>query len=552
MRKERFFPVLTALLALIALILYAYKVSLLGPSTDFSVYYRAAERLKGLRFDSIYTLLDGPCPFRYAPFFLPFFRPLAELSFERAQLAWFFIQFFCFLWGFVFLHRTLKLIAKAKQPYKTPLWITCASALFVLRFCLDCFTIGQVSSLMFFGLGVSLWAWTSERLILAGATLLIPSAFKIGPGISFLMFFGIPGSRKLRPFLGALGGVAFFLAIFGIMLVLLEAPAGTGTELWRGWINIVTQAPNYFDSAHYGSQSILSFLLRLSKQGALTQDLAFSLHHGAALFITGFLFWFWISRSPRNHLGRAFFFSLGMFPYNWLMPETFKNALTVMAFPVALLLTASTHHEYKHKRALRNWSYFALVFGTLSLSLAGKDIVGDTLFFGLQNRSVPLFATFFLGLANLGWAFFLSTPRSSNLSTLYITKHFSKYFSKNDAQPLKLTIIVLKPCFPNRVVSPFFLKSYLDLLQEKLIADLGADFELLLAPYGADATQDFREAMAENIFRAKGRHVALCESSNRLSQSFLSEPITRLISPRPLLGKNSFALHAKRPRLSLS
>ncbi|MGK5090083.1 ChbG/HpnK family deacetylase [Bdellovibrionota bacterium FG-2] len=504
MRKERILIALTAALGLIALVLYAYKVSLLGPSTDFSVYYRAAERLKGFRFNEIYTLLDGPCPFRYAPFFLPFFRPLAELTFERAQLAWFFVQFFCFLWAFVFLHRTLKLIAKTEQPYKTPLWITCAAALFVLRFCLDCFMIGQVSSVILCALSVSLWAWTSQRLSLAGMALAVPAAFKIGPGILFFLFFGIPGSRKLRPIWGALSGLLFLMAVFWAMLLLLDAPSGTGLSLWRGWFQIVREDSNYFDSSHYGSQSILSFLLRFAKAGFMTSNLAHTLHLVAGVVVSVATALFWFIRSPRNVLGRALFFSFGVFPYSWLMPETFKYSLTVLAFPAALLLMACTQEEYQPQKALRRFSLFALGFGVLTLSLAGKDIVGDTLFFGLQNASIPLLATLFLGAANLMWAHLLSTPRREQSPH----QSFSKYLASAPPKtPLKFSLVVLRPCFPNRSVSSFFMKTYLESLQTELRHCLGEDFEILVANYGP--VDSFHTALAQCVFSARGKNIGL-------------------------------------------
>ena len=64
---------LSAVLALITLPLYALKVAEKTDYTDFSVYYRAALRMKLGQWTQIYTLQDGASPFRYSPIFLPFF-----------------------------------------------------------------------------------------------------------------------------------------------------------------------------------------------------------------------------------------------------------------------------------------------------------------------------------------------------------------------------------------------------------------------------------------------------------------------------------------------
>ena len=63
------------LLALITLPLYALKVAEKTDYTDFSVYYRAALRMKLGNWNQIYSLQDGASPFRYSPIFLPFFGP---------------------------------------------------------------------------------------------------------------------------------------------------------------------------------------------------------------------------------------------------------------------------------------------------------------------------------------------------------------------------------------------------------------------------------------------------------------------------------------------
>ena len=135
---------LTALLVLIALPLYAFKVGHKTDYTDFEVYYRAAMRSKQGLWDQVYNLHDGASPFRYAPPLLILFRPFAEFTYTQAKQAWYYLQFIWFTLGFYFIYRSVRLTRVGR--IKGSLWITCAAVLFTLRFCLDCFTIGQVSS----------------------------------------------------------------------------------------------------------------------------------------------------------------------------------------------------------------------------------------------------------------------------------------------------------------------------------------------------------------------------------------------------------------------
>ena len=103
--------IVTFLLLLIVLPLYFFKVHQSNVDcTDFSVYYRSAQRAKSQNWAEIYSLKDGACPYRYAPPLIPLFRPLAELSPKQGQLLWYLVQYFCFGFGFFFIYKTGSII----------------------------------------------------------------------------------------------------------------------------------------------------------------------------------------------------------------------------------------------------------------------------------------------------------------------------------------------------------------------------------------------------------------------------------------------------------
>jgi hypothetical protein len=188
--RANFLMGLASLLALIVLPLYAFKVSVKADYTDFDVYFRAALRAKHQAWNQIYNLGDGASPFRYAPPLLILLRPLAELTKPHAQLFWYFMQFTAFALGFALLARALRRILP--RGSREGGWILAVSLLFILRFCLDCFTIGQTSSLLFLSFCGGFYAYVSGRAGWLGFSLFWPAFFKIGPGF----LFGLPAASS--------------------------------------------------------------------------------------------------------------------------------------------------------------------------------------------------------------------------------------------------------------------------------------------------------------------------------------------------------------------
>jgi predicted glycoside hydrolase/deacetylase ChbG (UPF0249 family) len=478
---------LACLLVCVAIPLYALKVAHKQDYTDFEVYYRAAKRVQAGFWDQVYNLSDGASPFRYAPPLLPFFRPFAWLPIEQARMAWYFLQVGWFAAGFYCLYRALGLTraghGRASGPQKgapalprLSLAITAAALLFILRFCLDCFTIGQVSSLLFVGYAAALWAWMASRPGLAGSALLAPSVFKIGPGFLFSLFAIAPKRRERER---AIAIPLLWIALATFFLRVWCGSFDVFRSLWSGWLEIVANDSVYYDASHYGSQSIKSAILRAANSGWLTSGEAQALYLSVTILGCAAILGFWLIRRPRGPLGRGAFFALGVFPYLWFMPETFKYSLTTLAIPVALLLAEQSDPRRRASRL----TWIALAFGALTLSAAGLDIVGARLFFGLQRASVPLMATLLLGLATLRQALRHSAqaPLLANRST----RELAPWAASPRTEPsLELSMLVPVPMQSVGTPPPSWLAELVHKQRAALERICPGRFEILLIPYG--------------------------------------------------------------------
>lgn len=377
---------LAVLLAVITVPLYGLKVFRKGDYTDFSVYYRAAERMAASTWDEVYTLADGASPFRYAPLTLPLFRPWAELPPETARTLWYGFQVLFFVAGFACLRATLRRV-RAPDPTLT----VALTFLFTLRLLLDTFTIGQVSSLIFLCFAAALLAWVWGRPRGAALWLLPPAILKIGPGVAFGALLAARPRRVWRAATTTFAALAVWTAAAHLWIL---SAGGYPGRLWPAWVGIVRADSDYYDASHYGSQSIQSALLRFAKTGWLTDAEVSGAWLAAAALILGASLFLWCFRRPRSARGRALSAAWCVFPYVWLMPETFKYTLTLLALPIALLLAELARGERRFRLAKS-----ALVATAIFISLAGKDVIGDTLFFGIQRASLPLVATLLLGSA---------------------------------------------------------------------------------------------------------------------------------------------------------
>ncbi len=551
----------TLLLILIILPLYAYKVIQKQDYTDFSVYYQAAVRAKNLNWNDIYNLKDGASPFRYAPPILFMLRPLAEFSHSQAQILWYFLQVVGFSLGFFWIYRSLLLFQGAQNRHLRALSITCLTILFILRFCLDSFTIGQSSSLLFLGFCFAFHAWIKRRPIRTVLGLMIPTGFKIGPGFLLGLFLTEKSqqrNRAIQTFIfSILSLICFTCACIRIQLGSWRAAWALSSQLWKNWGEIVVNDSVYYDASHYGSQSFKSFLLRGVHWGWLSPSEGDLTYFVLAITVCIGIAGFWFLRRPRGFYGRALFFALGLFAYLWLMPETFKYSLTPLAIPVALLFSSP-----QKTRLCR----FSLTLGALTLSLAGKDIVGDFLFFGNQIYSLPLAATLFLAGSILQLALKNSTPSRAGLFLRGITN-----LDQNKLGPWKgvpqeqrsLEISLLIPVVENPKELQLFRKTLSDSV-EFLKSQVGNSYEVIvIAPSDfkidsppirivqVEGPQGRGAALRAGFLQCQGKKILIANPQNPFKTESYLKALMHLNSGYDLIRRKS-RLNALFDTLALS
>lgn len=398
-------------LAAIALPLYGYKVWLKTDYTDFSVYYRAGARWLAHTYSEIYSLADGTSPMRYAPIFLPFFSLFAHFERSEAQVAWYVLQFFSFAWGLWILRKTLRI---SGAPSQQASFAVAVAFLMTLRPILDSFTIGQISGFMFLAFAAALWGFVRKRPWILALGSLFPAWLKIGPGILLFLSIGVRDPRR--------GWIKTALPLVILSLLAAAIPWLTrqdlwnwqsSTQLWGGWIEMIRKDSEYYDSSHYGSQSLNSVLLRLTQQGLLNPHQSDILRWALSITLIVGLLMFWWTHRPRNGLARTLFFSQGLLTVMLLMPETFKYSLTPIAIPLAAFWVARSTQSRLSPLA---WISLALTF--LFISIPGKDLVGDWIFFSIQRLNLP-----FVAIATLFAAVSREAYLRSHLSTLGAALH---------------------------------------------------------------------------------------------------------------------------------
>ncbi len=457
---------LTIALALAVIPIYGLKIARKRDYSDFDVYYKASERMGRGDWNHVYDLkTDGSNPFRYAPLTLPLFKPLVMLPHRESRVVWFAFQYLCYGFGFFFLFRAVRRVNREAA------WITCAALLFVLRFCLDSFTIGQVSGLMFLGFAVALDSWLSRRGRLTGVFLLLPVALKLAPGMLFALFSTSRGPVRRR-MLAWTGGTIAAVLVAGAAL---WEGALLNPAIWREWVATVVKDSVYFDASHYGSQSIRSAFLRLAKQGWIPPSQAGISAGWVCVLISTAILALWACRRPLTSRARGLFFSLGILAYLWSLPETFKYSMPFLAFPVSFLLAGK----------LDTWDRATLGLATLTLSLAGLDLVGKTVFFGLQKASVPLLATLALGASVTRHALRESRPSGWLRRLRGSFSHIGNWERFPRTEPsLRLSALIPLPLDRQVVLDGPRLQHTLDGLLRHLRASYPGAFELLVVPYG--------------------------------------------------------------------
>ncbi|MEK6705720.1 MAG: ChbG/HpnK family deacetylase [Bdellovibrionota bacterium] len=498
------------LLAAAALPVYTIKTTGTGTNTDFEVYYRAAQRIAVSDWNTIYTLTDGASPFRYAPPLLPLFAPLKKFDFHTARLVWFYLQFIFFAGGFFFIFKSAKLLCRKNNLH--PLVITCLTMLFVYRFCLDTFMIGQVSGLLFLGLSMALYGWLAYRPATAGLGLFFPAAFKLGPGLAYLLILSNKRFRA-RAFFAPL----ILFAVLNAVLLFMSGSWQIFKMLWASWANIVTNDSLYYDASHYGSQSLKSALLRLANIWPDLRGIFMGTYQISAVLGCLAILLLWLGRRPRSRSARALFFSISIFAYLWFMPETFKYNLTALALPITILLALPNRGIATN---------IILFLGFITLSASGKDIVGDLIFFTSQRVSLPLLTITGLGLVTFMHLWKRSKTTYLVSSLIHMGKLGSSLGTRGlgpwhimPARKAELAASVIIT-FPADKAASQVILSFTEEAKAALKKLFGESYEIITAP---STNKGRATALREAFLISRGEKIFVCDAANPINPIFFSQ-----------------------------
>lgn len=367
------------------------RVWMLDGYSDFDVFYKASERLNSGAWSEIYTQTDGIGLFRYSPFMFPLFWPLTWLPHVVAREIWFIFQLVCLAGGMGFLSR----ISRTLYPGTKGSTILALAFLGSLRFIWDSILIGQVSGLMFFGLSAGLYGWTQNQATLSAAGLFIPTTLKIAPGLQYLLLL-FQDIRFLRRMFVPTAALAIG-SLLGVWILSGSLPQVTEllTTWWRVLTTVIeTDSPTsrYLFYGHYGSQTLNSAFIRLLPRFGVDAEWAKILWIIFSVPIGVLTLWIWINGKFRTTEAKGLAYSLGILTHFLIIPFTFKYTLVFLMIPLFWMIP-----HWRSSRFLRG----SLVFCALTLSLPGKDYVPDSLFFGMQEWSLPTLAILLLWISAL-------------------------------------------------------------------------------------------------------------------------------------------------------
>jgi predicted glycoside hydrolase/deacetylase ChbG (UPF0249 family) len=423
----------------------------------------------------------------------------------------------------------------------------------ILRLCLDSFTIGQVASLMFLGFSIALYGWITRNPLWTILGLLPPTFLKVGPGFLLGVFLAERNSKRYQAAKIALFGTLIFVLIS----LMIPLPWPSIQTLWSQWLMIIQNDSNYYDSSHYGSQSIHSFLLRSVKSGSLSPSGTASLELLFRITLCGLVSFLWSFRRATSNHGRGLFFSLGLFIYMLLMPETFKYSLTPLAIPLVLLWISQPR-----KRWLKIAVSLSLFISACTISLAGKDLLSESIFFGLQTHSIPLLAVFLLGLctAAVAWEESMSSPLARQLTlALWTPKEEFPLWTKSPqsirskGDPVALSLLIPVTLGPGYFSDSAKIIQTLETWHQQLNQELsGRNFETIVIFWGtrisrihpivqalekarlnctqvliADHATGASSALRVGFLESRGEHLLVSHLEQPIDPVFLSEWISR-------------------------
>ncbi|MBM3298072.1 MAG: DUF2029 domain-containing protein, partial [Candidatus Aminicenantes bacterium] len=348
----------------------------LSQMIDFTVNYKAAERLYAG--ETLYPgpEVDGHYEFKYPPLAAFLYLPLAALPLDTAKSVWALIVLSA---SAASIWLSLRLVRTGSA---SPLWTAVVPGLILSRFFLRELELGQVNSLvaLLLLLSVSLFAGPSVRASSetrqwsAGAVWGLATALKVTPLI-FLPYFLL--KKKWRALTAGLG----VLAAGYVLPAAFYGFAGNGL-VHKEWIATLSRSTPHL----FSSQDNVSLLAAAFK---LTGRLPLSL-------------WIWCLATASLGLVLLLFIARGK---NVPRPEILESGTMMLFIPLIsplgwdytfLLSLPSLTLCFKHFHSLPRAGRFVLAANALLISLTLYDLLGRRLYAGFMSLS--LLSLFFLVL----------------------------------------------------------------------------------------------------------------------------------------------------------
>ena len=346
---------------------------------DFAVYYLTSQRVVAQDWAHIYTRDDGTMPFRYAPYMIPTISWLSFLEMVTAKKTWMIIQSLFYLFGYLYLYKSLRILKIEK-----PLFILALTFILTSKYYIDSIFCGQISGIMFYFFSMGLFYWLREETGLGTFSQFFPTTLKIVPGIVLIQNF--VAAKNVKKCLQIVGFSTLFFAISNLLFLLwLKSKSISGSifdlfiKLWKGWAEIVMADGQYVDSTTNKSQSLNSFILRtfgVNETSAMIWKISFVII--LLIFILN-----WAKTNPKKPIIKAYSYALSILGFIILMPQAFPYTLSNLALPLSLVLCTLTKDSSRfHKTVIAAFVLF--------LTIPCADIIGYERAQWVLKHSFPL------------------------------------------------------------------------------------------------------------------------------------------------------------------
>jgi hypothetical protein len=367
--------------ALVFLLACAAAVRLIfaakSDSMDFHVYWRAAHQWAELGLSPyVYDASDRGFVFKYPPWILPFFTPLAFLSFEASKMVWVSVELFCIFYS---VYRLIQLGVRAQAA----IWV---GALFWWIWLGHVFA-GQFTLTL---LASALWAApaTEKKETSPGLLALVGVLFSAKV---FSLISLIGRWREFFSWRTILAGIALLVGLHGVVL---------GVILTRGhWVGLVELYQQWVQAAASGGQELGAFVVRGQMNHGFTAGILRAFHVpasetsvdykvalGLAALFSGL--WFWASKKLDRLESWVGWLGVGLIVHPLAWHHSF-----VLAYPVCAVAL---------DRAMKSKNRLAMTLASLGTCCVGifiPNVIGITLATPLELVSVKSWGVCLAALA---------------------------------------------------------------------------------------------------------------------------------------------------------